>query len=120
MNGIASFQCIINIIAKENLHDTLAHVDNVTICCRTQHEHDTNIERFLRVAKKYNLTFNRDKSILLASSINLLGYSISNGYVRRDPEYLQVLPLLHNLPFLRWEAGMFSSYLQGIVKFCSP
>jgi hypothetical protein len=73
-NGVAHFQrAIDNIIAKENLRDTFTYVNNITICGADQQSHDRNLFKFLVAAKKYNLTFNEDRSIISVSCINLLG-----------------------------------------------
>ena len=64
-NGVAGFQRTLDdIIESEELKDTFAYVDNVTICGNTQEEHDANLNKFLDDAKKYNMTFNDDKSII--------------------------------------------------------
>ena len=42
-----------DVITKENIKDTFAFVDNVTICGKTRKEHDENLEKFLEAAKKY-------------------------------------------------------------------
>ena len=42
-NEVAGFQCTLNdTIESEELKDTFAYVDNVTICGNTQEEHDGN------------------------------------------------------------------------------
>ena len=42
-NGVSCFQRIIDsIIAEENIKDTFAYLDNVTICGNSQDEHDQN------------------------------------------------------------------------------
>ena len=69
-NGVAGFQRTLDdMIESEELRDTFAYVDNVTICGSTQEEHDANLNKFLDVAKKYNMTFNGDKSIISTTSI---------------------------------------------------
>ena len=99
-NGVAGFQRTLDdIIESEELRDTFAYVDNVTICGNTQEEHDANLNKFLDVAKKYNMTFNDDKSIISTTSIQLLGHMISKGTIRPDPDRLhplQELPAPHN------------------------
>ena len=56
-NGVACFQQVINdIIRTEKLQDTFAYIDDITICGFTQADHDTNLERFRQVVKKYGLT----------------------------------------------------------------
>ena len=91
-NGVACFQRIIdNIIESANLQDTFAYVDNVTICGRNMSEHNRNYDNFLSAAKDYGLTFNEDKTTVAARTITLLGYEVSNGVVKPDPERFRAL-----------------------------
>ncbi|KAK3745310.1 hypothetical protein RRG08_014458 [Elysia crispata] len=78
-----------DIIRKENIRDTFAYIDNVTMCGKNQEEHDRNLTHFLDCARKYNLTFNEDKSCLGAKEIKLLGFLVSKGNIQPDPERLQ-------------------------------
>ena len=75
-----------DIISDENLKDTFVYVDNVTVCGRDQGEHDMNLDRFLSIARKYNLTLNYEKCVFSARSIDLLGYTIADGTIKPDPE----------------------------------
>ena len=51
-NRASAFQrSIDNIVDKEKLSDTFVFVDNVTICGKTQKEHDYNLQRFFDVVK---------------------------------------------------------------------
>ena len=46
-NGVSAFQrSIDNIVDKEKFSDTFVSVDNVTICGKTQKEHDYYLQRF--------------------------------------------------------------------------
>ena len=64
-NGVSCFQRIIDsVISEENIQDTFAYLDNVTICGNSQEEHDRNLEHFLSSAKKFDLSFNESKSII--------------------------------------------------------
>ena len=63
-------------------------------------EHDANLDRFLNIARKYNLTLNYDKCVFSAKSIDLLGYTIADGAIKPDPERLRPLrelPSPHDL-----------------------
>ena len=56
--------------------------------------------KFLDVAKKYNMTFNDDKSIISTTSIKLLVHMISKDTIKPDPDSLlplQELPAPHDL-----------------------
>ena len=88
------------IIDNEKLTDTFAHLDNVTICGRTQEEHDCNLQNFFTAAEKYDMTFNNEQSIISTTTLKLMGYIISNGCIKPDPERLRPLKDLsapHNL-----------------------
>mgnify|MGYP000144425158 CR=1 FL=1 len=92
-------------------------MDNITICGHDQASHDKNLKEFYDAASKYKLTFNDSKSIISQSSICLLGYQITKGEIKPDPEQLQ--PLMELLPpkyiaSQKRVLGMFSYYSQWI------
>ena len=83
-------------------------------------EHDTNLDRFLNIARKYNLTLNYDKCVFSAKSIDLLGYTIADGAIKPDPERLRLLRELlppHDLQSLRRVIGMFVYYVKWIPQY---
>ena len=120
-NGVSAFQrSIDSIIDKENLSDIFIFVDNVTICGKTQEQHDYNLQKFYEIARKYNITLNDSKSIISTSSITLLGYTIQNNQI--SPDYDRLKPLLEmppplNLKSQRRIIGMFSYYSKFIQNF---
>ena len=120
-NGVACFQRIMDdIIREENLDDTFAYLDNVTICGRTKAEHDKNLEHFLEIAKKYGLEFNNDKSIFSQRQITLLGYQVSKGVMKPDPERLEPLRKLAppiNTRTQKRAVGLFAYYSSWIPNF---
>ena len=121
-NGVSGFQRIMDdIISKEGLLDTYAYLDNITICGKDQRSHDTNVQKFYEAAEKYNLNCNPDKTVSSKRSINLLGYCISNGEIRPDPERLIALddPKIPDSPksLKKKTLGLFSYYSQWIPKF---
>ena len=120
-NGVAAFQRTIhNIIEEEGLQDTFAYVDNVTICGCDFSSHDRNLQRFLNAAKKYGITFNDDKSTIATNKVCLLGYEISQGQLRPDPERFQALrnlPPPQDIKSQRRVIGLLSYYSQWIPHF---
>ena len=91
-NRVAAFQRTIdNFIAEENLKDTFAYIDEVTICGHDQDEHDRNLKLFLEAADRKNLTLNDNKSTFSSRSIHLLGYVVSEREIKPDPERLKSL-----------------------------
>ena len=120
-NGVSAFQrSIDNIIEIKNLDDTFIYVDNLTVCGRTVEEHDINSERVNEVSKKYNITFNEKKSIIRATSITLLGYTVSHNKIK--PDYNRLKPLIEmpppsNLKSQKHIIGMFAYYSKFIKNF---
>ena len=120
-NAVPCFQRIIDdIIEKHGCKGTYAYLDNITVCGKTQQEHDENLKQFLSTAEKCNLTFNDSKCIYSSSTIDLLGYRISKGTLKPDPERVQPLlelPAPANRKALRRVIGMFAYYAQWIPKY---
>ena len=120
-NGVSCFQRTVDsIITKESLKDTFVYVDNITVCGQNQESHDRNLQKLYDSARKYNLTFNHDKSIISVSSICLLGYQISPGQIRPDPERLEPLVQLsppEDQKSLKRVLGLFSYYSQWIPSY---
>ena len=117
-NGVACFQrTISNIIEEEGLQNTIAYVDNVTICGKDQEEHDTNLKRFQDMASRRQITYNDDKSVFSTRKLAILGYIIEEGKIRPDPERLRPLlqhPVPNDAKSLRRVLGFFSHYSQWI------
>lgn len=120
-NGVSAFQRTINkIISDEGLEGTFAYIDDVTIGGIGKHDHDKNLNRFMEVAKKYNLTLNLDKCSFSQDSISILGYQINNKTVRPDPNRLQPLldmPLPRDAQSLKRMLGLFAYYSKWVPKF---
>ncbi|XP_065678751.1 uncharacterized protein LOC136093613 [Hydra vulgaris] len=120
-NGVACFQRTINeFIEKEGLLDTYAYLDNVTICGKTQEEHDLNLEKFLKSAKNINLTYNHDKCSFSQDKICILGYLIEEGKLKPDPSRLQPMkemPPPHDAKSMKRIIGLFSYYSKWIPNF---
>ena len=120
-NGVACFQRTINNILKaENVQDTFAYIDNVTVCGRTKAEHDHNLRHFLSVATAYNITLNDTKSIFATEEITLLGYKVSHGVIKPDPERMRPVRQLlipTNAKSQQRVLGLFAYYSQWIPSF---
>ena len=120
-NGVAAFQRKIDrIIDDENLEDTFAFVDNVTICGHNQEEHDKHMKEFLRTAEKYNITLNHNKSILSTTKMKLLSYIVEHNMVKPDPDRLRPLvelPEPTDTVSQRRVIGMFAYYSRWIKDF---
>ncbi|CAH8626418.1 unnamed protein product [Dicrocoelium dendriticum] len=111
-NGVACFQrAIDSFLKREGIADTFAYVDNVTVCGRSKEEHDANLKHFLAVAKNCDITFNDTKSIFAVNKVTLLGYEISKGIIKPDPERLRPLAELmppHDSKSQQRLVGMFA------------
>ena len=120
-NGVSAFQRTMDkVVETENLKDTFVYVDNITIAGRSKKEHDQNVENFLAMIEKYNLTLNHDKTISSTTSITLLGYTASKDSISPDQRRLQPLidmPPPTNLKSQKRVIGMFSYYSKFIDKF---
>ena len=120
-NGAAAFQRVMNdIIAANNLKETYAYLDDLTICGRTREEHDENLRRFWEVADALHLTLNRSKCKIGLDTVNILGYSIQRGQLRPDPERLrplQELPEPRDKKSLQRLIGLFAYYARWVPSY---
>ena len=120
-NGVACFQEILNnIIRDEKLMATYAYLDDVTICGRTQMEHDENLKRFLEVAGRLKLTINEQKSVYSKQKVAILGHLIENHEIKPDPSRLRPLLELsppNNAKTMRRVTGLFAHYSKWIPRF---
>ncbi|GFY43686.1 RNA-binding protein 10, partial [Trichonephila inaurata madagascariensis] len=120
-NGVAYFQRVIDkIIEDEGLVFTYPFIDDVTVWKRSERTHDDNLEKFMTVAKKYNLTLNEDKCTYSSHSVHLLGYIIQDGIIKPDPEQLKPLrdmPVPKVSSILQLALGMLAHYCRWIPGF---
>ena len=120
-NGVAAFQRAMDkLIEDEKLEKTYAYLDNITVCGDDQLDHDSNVRHFKVAVKKYQLTLNEDKTISSVSEISMLGYCISHGRIRPDPERMRPLlelPVPESAVSLKRALGLFSYYSQWVSQF---
>jgi hypothetical protein len=120
-NGVSAFQRVMDeLVEKHNLSGTFIYLDNITICGKDQEEHDRNLQKFYNLISQHGLTLNHEKSILSVSDIKMLGYLISYGSIKPDPERMRPLlelPVPHNPASLKRALGMFSYYSQYVPRF---
>jgi len=119
-NGVSAFQRIIDsIISQSGLQRTYAYLDNITIGGTSKAEHDQNLQRFLEAASQFNLTYEA-KSVVAVPQIDTLGYRVSHGLVKPDPERLHPLielPVPQNHRELKRCLGMFAYYDRWIKNY---
>ena len=117
-NGVAAFQRTISqFIKKENLTNTYAYLDNVTVAGSTQLEHDRNVKAFIDAIRRRNFTLNESKTISSVSDIKILGYVVGNKCIEPDPDRMKPLlnlPPPDNFKALRRVLGMFAYYAKWI------
>ena len=108
-NGVAVFQRqITKFINEENLKDTFAYLDNVTVAGRTQLEHDINVKAFSEAIIRRKFTLNDNKTVKSVPNVNILGYIVGNMCIKPDPERMRPLidfPPPSNLKALRRVLG---------------
>jgi len=113
-NGVSCFQRIINSVITDNdLKQTFAYLDNLTIGGFDKADHDCHFKKFFDTASKINLTFNDAKSVVAVTEIDILGYRISQGSISPDPEHLRPLiglPIPKSSKELKRCLGMFAYY----------
>ena len=120
-NGPPAFQRYVDeIIRREKLQVTDAYFDNISVAGDDQAEHDYNRDRFLAACKKYGLVLNEDKTISSVTSIGLLGYLVSKGSIKPDPERMRPLmelpiPLDHRA--LQRALGLFAYYAKWVDRY---
>ena len=86
-NGVSMFQRSMDkFVGSENLSDTFPYLDNITIGGNDQVHHDANCRKFESAAKRWGPTLNESKSVISASSIDILGYSVSHNLIKPDAE----------------------------------
>ena len=84
-NGVVCLQRIIDkFIADKSLSYTIVYWDNITICGKNQEEHNENLNKFTEAAKKFNSIYNHNKCSSSNSTVDLLGYTISESTIKPD------------------------------------
>lgn len=120
-NSVPAFQRVINtVISDNNLMGTFAYLDDVIVCGSNQEEHDSRLEQFRKIARDYNLTLNESKCQYNLREICYLGYCISGGFLRPDPERLRPLldlPVPPDSASLKRLLGLLSYYSSWIPNY---
>ena len=120
-NGVSAFQREMDrLVDVHKLQGTFPYMDNITIGGMDQAEHDINLQRFYEVVKKYRLTLNTNKSIISVSEVNMLGFKISFGIMRPDPDRMKPLldlPYPHDMKSLKRSIGLFSYYSPWVPQY---
>ncbi|XP_004207810.1 uncharacterized protein LOC101239223 [Hydra vulgaris] len=122
-NGVSMFKRSMDkFVEEKKLHDTFTYHDNITIGGYDQAHHDKICLRFQDASQRWGLNLNESKSVISASSINILSYCVSHNNIKPDSERLRPLDLLpppSNILSLRRTLGMFSYYSKWIPSFAN-
>ena len=114
LNGGVCFQRVTNsIIEKQKLKDVFTYQDDVTVCGRTQEEHDSNVSKLLETFKRFNLTVTEKKSVKSARKIKVLDYEIQQSFIKPDLDRLKPLQYFsvpQNKRLLKSASGTFAYY----------
>ena len=92
----------------------------MTICGKSLEEHDENRRKFLKAAEAWNLSINIEKSTPVTKEMKTLGYLISHGKLKPDPDRLQGLRDLktpENKKELERLQGLFAYYAKWVPDF---
>ena len=120
-NGVAAFQRFMdNVIDTEGALGTFAYLDNIIIGGEDQLDHDTKVRKFEAIVNKYGLTLNHDKTISSVCHLNMLGYLISYGVIKPDPDRMKPLldlPVPTDSASLKRAIGLFSYYSQWVPQY---
>ena len=120
-NGVSCFQrAIMQFVEEENLKGVFPYLDNITICGKSEDDHNANLHAFFEAAKKRNLVFNESKTILTTTKLPILGFEIEEGQIRPDPKRLEPLRQMqvpNNAKSLSRAIGFFSYYSKWIPYF---
>ena len=123
-NGVPSFQRTMDtVIEKEKIDDTFPFLDNITVCGNTKEELEANDKKFKEAVKNYNIELNNSKTAAEGqTTISIMGYIVSHGEMKPDPERLR--PLMELAPPQDEQSqkrvmGMFAHYSKWIGNFSS-
>ena len=120
-NGGPVFQRFMrNIIQGDQLRNTLVYFDNIIVGAQTLDELKKDAERFQLSMKKRGMTLNSSKTIYGVEEVNILGYCVSKGKIKPDPERLESLlklPPPSSNKSLQRALGLFAYYSKWVPRF---
>lgn len=91
-NGPATFQRVIDTILKKELGKFVyAYLDDIIIYSQSKQEHDKHLQIVLSKLKASGLSLNKNKCKFYKKKIKILGYILSDGIVKPEPEKKQAV-----------------------------
>ena len=110
----------------EECQGCIGIADNITIHGCTEAEHDVHLQDLMRVAHKYNLVFNPQKTHVKAQAINFFGCLYNTNGVHLDPgkvNAVHALPAPTNVTELQEFLGLvtyLSPFIPGLSTLTAP
>ena len=99
---------------------------NITVHGHTEAEHDAHLRDLMRIADKYNLVFNPQKTHMKAQAINFFGCLYNANGVHPDPgkvDAVHALPAPTNVTELQEFLGLvtyLSPFIPGLCTLTAP
>lgn len=120
-NAPATFQALMNKVLG-GLVDIICVVflDDILIYSQTQEEHWERVNTVLERLRKYDLYVNLAKCRFMVTSVEFLGYVISNHGISMDPSRVEAIkswPTPNNLRELQVFLGFANFYRRFIVRY---
>ena len=84
-NAVPKFQRIM-VMCFDDIAGVFIYLDDIVICGNTIEEHNANPRAFLQRCRELNVSLNSKKCSFGQSELNWLGYVISEGTFKLDPE----------------------------------
>ena len=75
----------------KDIDGVVAFLDDILIGDDTKEEHDTRLNRVLKVFQKHNVAINKKKTVLNTSTIEYLNYVISGDGIKPSPKKLTAI-----------------------------
>lgn len=123
VNAPAIFQDFMHEVLREFLHKSvLVYIDDILIYSRDIMEHQRHVAEVLTKLREYNLFLKAEKCCFHQSSIQFLGYNISQSGITMDERKVAAVrkwPLPTTLKELQRFLGFFDFYRRFIKNFSS-
>ncbi|XP_044757048.1 uncharacterized protein K02A2.6-like [Coccinella septempunctata] len=100
-----------------NVLDDGIYIDDLIISGSTEEEHDEKLQKVLEIAKKYGITFNKDKFQYKKLELKILGFIISEKGIKVDPQRTEAIEKM-KIPTNKKELLRFLGIIKYLGKFC--
>lgn len=111
-NAPASFQQLMNEVLREYLDiSVIVYLDDILIYSKTREEHIEHIQQVLERLRKHRLWAKAEKCRFFQSSVDFLGYIVSQDGVSMDPAKVKAI--------LEWQAPKSVKDIQVFLGFAN-